>query len=383
MSPLTPTTRAPAFTLVELVLSLAVMSVLLGGMASVVLLASHALPNTDSADIDADAAQTALQMMLADLPTATALLVADPNAVEFTVPDRGHGSPGPELIRYEWSGSADDPLTRTYNSGIPATICQSVTGLRLTYLRRIGTLLGPPKVLLVTDNPPSTRVLAKRDLIESWGFSTEMIAAAVSTEELNAACDRADVVYMTYELVNDFLELISKLGDGTDANGARGYVVECPLTYSSFGLASFYQILDSSADTITITDNTHPITNGFALGDLQICASAQPLVQANGTYAPGLQWLAERSSKPSLAVAEFGAEVLNGHAAARRVKLPWARSGMNIENLNDDGRAILRRSLVWAAAPVCFSEVVIELTVGDVTVRGRAPLLNTPQENRP
>ena len=355
------------------------MAILSAGMVSAVLIASHALPGQNETREDTEAVSIAEQIAT-DISLATSITKPGANAIEFTVPDRGHGADGEETIRYEWSGVAGDPLLRRYNSGTAVTLCEQVQAFSLDYEIGAGELTGAPKILLYTDDPPSSAIDDKRRLMESWGFQVTEIAAVASVEELAAATLPVDVIYVSYELANDWLSLLSKMNE--DSNVARGAVVEHGLTYSGFGIASFYQIFDSSGTSITITDNTHEITSSFSLGDLAIVNSSQPLVCATPSYAPDIVQLAERSGKLSLGVVEVNGKVLNGVARGRRVKLPWARSSFDIDALNDNGREILRRSIVWAAAPIIYKGVTIDLQISEdetSSAHREVQLLNQPQ----
>jgi len=120
------------FTLVELVLSLAIMSILMTGLASAIIIASHALPSDDSpSHVVVKAAELADQIA-EELRLALWIRERTVRSVEFTVPDRD--SDGlPERIRYAWSGTAGDPLTRQYNGGTVVEISESVQEFDLGY----------------------------------------------------------------------------------------------------------------------------------------------------------------------------------------------------------------------------------------------------------
>jgi hypothetical protein len=102
-------------TLLETVAAVAVTSIILLGIGSAMLLAGRALPDTRN---------------------STAQTVA---GIEFTVADRS-GDTNPEVIRYEWSGTAGAPLTRRYNAGASVEVLANVQDFSLTYdLQTIST----------------------------------------------------------------------------------------------------------------------------------------------------------------------------------------------------------------------------------------------------
>lgn len=127
------TTRRRALTLAELTVSMAVSVVLLGGLASALVISSHAMPDGDSLARGLLDGATAAEQIAADLLCARSFTEVSSTAVEFTVADRNHGPDGPETIRYAWSQTAGDPLTRQYNGGAPANILDGVNEFALTY----------------------------------------------------------------------------------------------------------------------------------------------------------------------------------------------------------------------------------------------------------
>ncbi len=117
--------KARSMTLAELAVSIAVMGILMTGLASAVLVATRALPRTDRpADRITQPAET-LTRIVSELQGARYVSERSAHAITFTVPDRdGNGSP--ERIRYAWSGVPGDPLTRQYNAGLSATLLEGV-----------------------------------------------------------------------------------------------------------------------------------------------------------------------------------------------------------------------------------------------------------------
>lgn len=124
-----------AYTLVELVVAMATATVLLGAIASAMVLASHAVPTAKNAFHNTVEGYHAIEEVGADLFCAQTFLDRTPTAVEFTVADRDNDG-GPETIRYQWSGTPGDPLTRQYNGGSAAVILDDVHDFSLGYVTR-------------------------------------------------------------------------------------------------------------------------------------------------------------------------------------------------------------------------------------------------------
>jgi len=126
-----PTGRTTGHTLVEVVVAIAITSILLVGMASALLIASRAA-NPVGPTNTVLATSMAAHDILGELRFAIAFTERTATAVEFTVADRT-GDEVPETIRYAWSGTAGDPLTRRYNGGTVANVVENVQEFQLDY----------------------------------------------------------------------------------------------------------------------------------------------------------------------------------------------------------------------------------------------------------
>ena len=126
-------------TLLEVALATAVTSLILLGLGSAMLFAGRALPEARSPTTQTTVGAEAVESMVAELRYAVAIQQRSERMIQFTVADRG-GDATPEVIRYEWSGTAGAPLTRQYNGGASAEVLAHVQDLGLTYeLQTIST----------------------------------------------------------------------------------------------------------------------------------------------------------------------------------------------------------------------------------------------------
>ena len=166
--------RRRGVTLAEALAGMAVMSVVVLALGSAMLLASHAVPDgTGPVDIVL-AAGTVADDLAADLRYALSFMETSALAAEFIVPDRQHGDPGPELIRYAWSGTPGDPLTRQYNGGSVIEIAEDVHEFQLSYDLSPGSWVEPP-----TDNESAETTLFNYDsalFLSVFELSAEMWA---------------------------------------------------------------------------------------------------------------------------------------------------------------------------------------------------------------
>lgn len=120
------------FTLVELVVGMAVTSVIMLAVGSTMLIAGRALPDARSPVVASVAGAGTLEQMVTELQYAVSIAQRTAGMIEFAVADRD-GDDIPETIRYEWSGTAGQPLTRCYNAGTAVTILQDVREFGLSY----------------------------------------------------------------------------------------------------------------------------------------------------------------------------------------------------------------------------------------------------------
>jgi prepilin-type N-terminal cleavage/methylation domain-containing protein len=136
--------RRGGFTLIELVVSLSVMTILMAGIASALMIASHALPDRDSPlAVAADAAEM-VERITAELYDAQSFGTRSATSVAFTVQDRT-GDGNPDTIRYAWSGTPGAPLTRKVNLDTAYTVLQNVQEFALLYDVRSVTEQPPPE----------------------------------------------------------------------------------------------------------------------------------------------------------------------------------------------------------------------------------------------
>jgi hypothetical protein len=123
---------AGGFSLLEAVLSIAIIAVIMGGMSSVMLLASRSL-NSRIGDVSVSA--EVVDEIVGDLNLAESITEQTATAVTVVVPDRD-GDSQPETIRYSWSGTPGDPLMRQVNASAAVAVAENVQQFRLDYVTR-------------------------------------------------------------------------------------------------------------------------------------------------------------------------------------------------------------------------------------------------------
>ena len=128
------------FTLLELVVSVAVASVLVVGLSASVVLAMRAGDSSVGPFSSSHSGAQAVLDLTRDLQDAISVndTSCTAKSVAFTVPDRT-GDGIDETISYSWSGTSGDPLLRTMNGGTAEMIAANITSLEFTHLTRTVT----------------------------------------------------------------------------------------------------------------------------------------------------------------------------------------------------------------------------------------------------
>ena len=136
--------RRAGFTLIEMLLSLTIVSVITVACGSVIALAARSVAG--SADTSTTSRSAALRraadQISSELATALVVSASTANSITFTVPPR-NGDLLPETISYAWAG-AGQPITRQYNGGVAVSIADNVQNFNLSYLTKLSA--APPPV---------------------------------------------------------------------------------------------------------------------------------------------------------------------------------------------------------------------------------------------
>lgn len=122
-------------TLIEVVVALAMFSLVALALESALMLATKAIPNAQSANASFLAGAKVNDQIASELFYAQNFTEMTARSITFTVADRDNDS-APETIRYAWSGKAGDPLTRQYNANPAVNVLDNVQEFALAYDKR-------------------------------------------------------------------------------------------------------------------------------------------------------------------------------------------------------------------------------------------------------
>lgn len=206
-------------------------------------------------------------------------------------------------------------------------------------------------VLFVTTNASNTADLEqlRKDKLESWGYSIQLIDQGAAQAVYDAAIPLADVAYIPASVA-------SNTHRDRLANACIGVVNEEGNLADDLGLSDTASKSSSETD-ISIATSSHYITQPFFLGSYPLFMTGQPLYSVNGTIASGASVLGFKPGEiglvedwASLFVIDSGGLLATGGPApARRVHLPWGTSQTDLTEITANGDQLMKRSVDWAA----------------------------------
>jgi hypothetical protein len=138
MNSLDRTRRQPrAFTMLEMLVAMIASAFLLAGLGSVMYIARQTAYAPTAAARRAKTADI-INQISDELRYATVITQQTSQILEFVVADRNNDGTA-EKIRYEWSGTAGDPLRKTVNGGTAVDVVSSVYAFAVTLQQKAKT----------------------------------------------------------------------------------------------------------------------------------------------------------------------------------------------------------------------------------------------------
>src|SRR5882757_7528196 len=129
--------KRQAFTMVELMVAMVASTFLLAGLGASMYIARQTAYAPTAAARRAKTADI-VNLISDELRYATIITQQTPQILEFTVADRNNDG-GAERIRYEWSGTAGDPLRKTVNGGTAVDVLTSIYAFTVTHQQKTKT----------------------------------------------------------------------------------------------------------------------------------------------------------------------------------------------------------------------------------------------------
>ncbi len=138
--------RGPSgHTLLEVLVSTAIMTIVLAGVASALLIAGGAIPESEDPSAAIVRATRVAEKITGELQFGLTVDERTATSVEFTVADRD-GDSNPETIRYSWDGVPGNALQMEYNGAAASDVVQGVEEFELLYDTKIVSVLEPSEI---------------------------------------------------------------------------------------------------------------------------------------------------------------------------------------------------------------------------------------------
>jgi prepilin-type N-terminal cleavage/methylation domain-containing protein len=167
-----PSIARRGLTLLEIILSLVILSVVMLAAQSAIMVAAKAMPTNRSVSETTSRAANVIDQLATDLRYAKTVSTMTERVIEFTVPDRT-GDGQPETIRYEWDGTTGTALARKINGNDPVVLSPAVHFFRLEYD-------------IITTDGGTVLVEGPETIIASYDVTSSLNNATVSSSNWRA-----------------------------------------------------------------------------------------------------------------------------------------------------------------------------------------------------
>ena len=173
-------------TLVELVVSLAVFSVLMLAMGSVLIVSAKGMDSVAQDSSSTADLQRIANQMAAEIAEAKTVTANTPALITFTVNDR-NADGFDETITYQWLGTPTTPgaLTRTLNTGTSETLADNLTNVSLSYQTVVVPPSGPTESAELLLAGWTTSATPKQDVIKNNLFLGARVVPTLPPEALS------------------------------------------------------------------------------------------------------------------------------------------------------------------------------------------------------
>ncbi|MEN0019408.1 MAG: hypothetical protein AAF747_00835 [Planctomycetota bacterium] len=370
------------FTLAETVLSLFIMSAVVSGLISALMIVAEALPNPDPPRMRA---MRTAEIIASDFAEATAVEFFNATQVQLTLPDRGWGDVGPERVMYNWSGTPGSDIERIVNGGPRTPLCSDVRSVQFKPTLGFAVYRVSPKVLVIFDHAEPQEAAAIAAALRRAGVWSQAVASDEfsSIESAAAASDAALLIGDIAADVSGFLSVLPP---------SLGLVLGGDSAGKELELDSSDILIKFSSGTV-VAHQAPTLLDGLDLGYIAAEGTAGPQSEAdevtaiidailNGTY--------DNSGGGDDAYAAFGlvdiGGTLNlGQKTTRRIALaPWGEHAFDPAGIShDDSIAALSRIVAWAGARRIYREMTVAITCGpdsSGSVQLRTRMHNEPLE---
>lgn len=259
--------RRSGHTLLEMMLSLTLLSIIAVSVGSAVMLASQATPEEGSPTATLLSDSKVLARIAEDLSLAMYIPERSANTVTIVVADRT-GDGLPDRITYAWSGTPGMPLTFELNDQSPVALIQQVDQFELDF-----TIATQTKAIPAPNSTAGTEVLLSEssDTSDSNQYDIQYdkwyaqgITPTLSADASGFQVTRIEL-YAASKSTTDGVSLIEIWNDNSSAPGTTRYahgtmiesdLVEGKFSWSSIDMSDALTVSSGATVYLTIKDDS-------------------------------------------------------------------------------------------------------------------------------
>lgn len=342
--------RASAHTLLEMMLSLVLLSIVMASVTSAVIFASSANPKPDGREATLAKDSRVLSRIAEDLSVARYVLEQSAHAVTFVVSDRtGDGTP--DRIRYAWSGTYGDALTYQLNDEDPVVLIDSHAIFDIAYTTEtvstvlpVATVIGEESVL-----DSYTSVFGSDDKVKTNRWLGQVVSPGLSSGAIGFIPTQLDI-YAGWDNPNTGETLI-QLRERTGATPGSTAYGQGILREVDMSGATYWETIPLSGTSPVAKNQDLAITIEYYAGSHDVL-QVRKVLGATGflsTDDAGASWSA--SLLEGMPYRVYGREIIADRKQHTVSRMRLTRINLSLQSVASGGRSPLKRVVRMMLAP--------------------------------
>ena len=339
-------------TLLEIMLSLVLLSVVMASVSSAVMFASQAVPDEDSAVGSLLADSAVLGRIAEDLASAQYIIEQADHAITIVVPDRT-GDSIPDRIRYAWSGKQGEPLFFQLNDDNAVTVIDAVYEFELSYTQQSATEAMPAAIYLGSESliaSSDSSTSGGQVTIEPTQWSGQAISPALASDALGYVPTRVDI-HAGWRNPSDGKTLFAIRDLSESTPGSNTYASSL-FDESTLSGSNSWESLSLADGTTVPADQSTALTATYQSGTTAVLELSTSTDDDGllATSDSGTTW-AEVDDK-SLAYRLYGQQVLTSNTSYAITRQHLTAIDVSLQRVADERSPLQRRVRTMTAPPI-------------------------------